>query len=46
MFVDSVGMLMRSEVEEKFTVQEIHRLRKIIAKLRSELQAEEGFETM
>lgn len=46
MFIDSVGMLMRSEGEEKFTVQEIYRLRKIIAKLRSELQAEDGFETM
>lgn len=46
MFVDSVVMLMRSEGEEKFTVQEIYRLRKIIAKLRSELQAEDGFETM
>lgn len=44
-FVDSVRMVMRSEGEEQFTVQEIYRLKKIAAKLRSELQAEDGFET-
>ncbi|KAI2645684.1 Transposon TX1 uncharacterized 82 kDa protein [Labeo rohita] len=45
MFVDSVGTLMRSEGEEQFTVQEIYRLKKIAAKLRSELQVQDGFET-
>lgn len=46
MFVDSVGMLMRGEGEEQFTVQEMYRLKKFVAKLRSELQAEDGFETI
>jgi len=35
MFGDSVRMLMRGVAEEQFTVQEIYRLKKIVAKLRT-----------
>ncbi len=36
---------MRGEGTEQFTVQEIYRLKKFVAKLRQELQTENGFET-
>lgn len=45
MFIESVGTLMRGEGTEQFTVQEIYRLKKFVAKLRQELQTENGFET-
>lgn len=42
---ESVGTLMRGEGTEQFTVQEMYRLKKFVAKLRQELQTENGFET-
>lgn len=45
MFIDSVTMLMRSEGGEQFTVQEIYRLKKLVSKLKLEVQTEDGFET-
>ncbi len=45
MFIKSVGTLMRGEGTDQFTVQEIYRLKKFVAKLRQELQTENGFET-
>lgn len=45
MFIESVGTMMRGEGSEQFTVQEIFRLKKFVAKLRRELQTENGFET-
>lgn len=45
LFIESVGTLMRGDGTEQFTVQEIYRLKKFVAKLRQELQMENGFET-
>lgn len=45
MFINSVTVLMRGEGGEQFTVQEIYRLKKLVSKLKLELQTEDGFET-
>jgi len=45
MFINSVTMLMRNEGGEQFTVQEIYRLKKLVSKLKLEIQIEDGFET-
>jgi len=45
LFIESAGALMRGEGTEQFTVQEIYRLKKFVAKLRQELHNENGFET-
>lgn len=45
MFINSVTVLMRGEGGEQFTVQESYRLKKLVSKLKLELQTEDGFET-
>ncbi len=45
MFINSVIVLMKGEGGEQFTVQEIYRLKKLVSKLKLELQNEDGFET-
>ena len=46
LFIDSVQAFMRGDGEDKFTAQEIYRLKKIVLKLKLELQNDiDGFET-
>lgn len=44
-FIESAVLLMRGEGEERFTVQEIYRLKKFVSKVKLELKIEDGFET-
>lgn len=44
-FIESAVMLMRGEGEERFTAQEIYRLKKFVSKVKLELKIEDGFET-
>lgn len=43
---NSVETLMKRKWEEQFTAQEIYRQKKIVVKLRSEYQMEDGFKTI